>query len=41
LLQPGDFTRKQKRTRADSVSAQVILQDFLDSLGHAGNAGSV
>lgn len=31
LLAPAEFTRKQKKARADSVAAAVILQSFLDA----------
>ncbi|MCH7808892.1 MAG: Holliday junction resolvase RuvX [Planctomycetes bacterium] len=31
LLQPAALSRKKRKTRLDSISAQVILQDFLDA----------
>ena len=36
LLRPAELSRKKRKSRQDAVAAQVILQEFLDSLGGSG-----
>ena len=39
LLQPSGLTRRKKKSVEDSIAAQVILQEFLDTCGSPDDEG--